>query len=55
LVPKELRTSFVSMMRHRGVPVDEISRLGGHCNSRTTEETYRKELLPVITAGAEIT
>jgi hypothetical protein len=55
LVPKELRTSFISMMSHQGVPVDEISRLGGHCNSRTTEVTYRKELRPVITAGAEIT
>src|SRR5262249_36907077 len=25
-VPKELRTSFVSMMSHRGVPVEEIAR-----------------------------
>jgi integrase len=53
-VPKELRTSFVSMMSHQGVPVEEISRLAGHSNSRTTEVIYRKELRPVISTGAEI-
>ncbi|HEY2687214.1 MAG TPA: hypothetical protein VGJ50_02170 [Streptosporangiaceae bacterium] len=26
-VPKELRTSFVSMMSYQGVPVEEIARL----------------------------
>lgn len=29
-VPKELRTSFVSMMSYHGVPVEEIARLAGH-------------------------
>jgi integrase len=53
-VPKELRTSFVSMMSHQGVPVEEISRLAGHSSSRTTELIYRKELRPVITTGAEV-
>ena len=53
-VPKELRTSFVSMMSHQGVPVEEISRLAGHSSSRTTEVIYRKELRPVITTGAEV-
>ncbi|HEY2859100.1 MAG TPA: tyrosine-type recombinase/integrase [Terracidiphilus sp.] len=33
-VPKELRTSFVSMMRYQGVPVEEIARLAGHASSR---------------------
>jgi site-specific recombinase XerD len=28
-VPKELRTSFVSMMSFQGVPVEEIARLAG--------------------------
>jgi hypothetical protein len=37
-VPKELRTSFVSMMSYQGVPVEEIARL----------------LRPVITTGAEV-
>jgi integrase len=53
-VPKELRTSFVSMMSYQGVPVEEIARLAGHASSRTTEVIYRRELRPVITAGAEV-
>jgi integrase len=53
-VPKELRTSFVSMMSHRGVPVEEIARLAGHSSSRTTEVIYRRELRPVIMTGAEV-
>ena len=53
-VPKELRTSFVSMMSHQGVPVEEISRLAGHSSSRRTEVIYRRELRPVITTGAEV-
>jgi len=52
-VPKELRTSFVSMMSYQGVPVEEIARLAGHSNSRTTEVVYRRELRPVLTTGAE--
>jgi integrase len=40
-VPKELRTSFVSMMSYQGVPVEEIARLAGHASSRTTEVIYR--------------
>ena len=53
-VPKELRTSFVSMMSHQGVPVEEIARLAGHASSRTTEVVYRRELRPVITTGADV-
>ena len=53
-VPKELRTSFVSMMSYQGVPVEEIARLAGQGSSRTTEVVYRPELRPVITTGAEI-
>jgi integrase len=53
-VPKELRTSFVSLMSHNGVPVEEIARLAGHSSSRTTETIYRRELRPVITTGAEV-
>lgn len=53
-VPKELRTSFVSLMSHSGVPVEEIARLAGHSSSRTTETIYRRELRPVITTGAEV-
>jgi integrase len=52
--PRELRTSFVSVMSHRGVSIEEIARLVGHASTRTTEIVYRRELRPVITTGAEI-
>jgi site-specific recombinase XerD len=51
--PRELRTSFVSLMSESGVPVEEIARLAGHSSSRTTEVVYRRELRPVIRTGAE--
>ena len=52
--PRELRTSFVSLLSHRGVAIEEIARLVGHASTRTTEVVYRRELRPVITTGAEI-
>ena len=52
--PRELRTSFVSLMSHQGVSIEEIARLVGHASTRTTEIVYRRELRPVITTGAEI-
>jgi integrase len=52
--PREMRTSFVSLMSHHGVSIEEIARLVGHTNTRTTEIVYRRELRPVITTGAEI-
>jgi len=51
--PRELRHSFVSLMSISGVPVEEIARLAGHSNTRTTEVVYRRELRPVLTTGAE--
>jgi hypothetical protein len=51
--PRELRTSFVSLLSHRGVSIEEIARLVGHASTRTTEIVYRRELRPVTT-GAEI-
>jgi integrase len=51
--PRGLRTTFVSLMSHHGVPVEEIARLAGHASTRTTEVVYRCELRPVIT-GAQI-
>ena len=35
--PRELRHSFVSLMYSSGVPAQEIARLAGHSNTRTTE------------------
>ncbi|HEX5300437.1 MAG TPA: tyrosine-type recombinase/integrase [Streptosporangiaceae bacterium] len=52
--PRELRTTFVSLMSHQGVAIEEIARLAGHASTRTTEIVYRSELRPVITTGAEI-
>ena len=52
--PRELRTSFVSLLSHRGVSIEEIARLVGHTSTRTTEIVYRRELRPIITTGAEI-
>jgi integrase len=52
--PRELRTSFVSLLSHQGVSIEEIARLVGHTNTRTTEIVYRRELRPIITTGAEI-
>ena len=52
--PRELRTTFVSLMSHQGVAIEEIARLVGHATTRTTEIVYRRELRPVITTGAEI-
>jgi hypothetical protein len=43
----------VSLMSSSGVPVEEIARLAGHSNTRTTEVVYRRELRPVLTTGAE--
>jgi len=52
--PRELRTTFVSLMSHHGVSTGEIARLAGHASTRTTEVVYRRELRPVITTGAQI-
>ena len=52
--PRELRHSFVSVMSQAGMATEEIARLVGHSNSRTTEVVYRHELRPVICSGAEI-
>ncbi len=51
---RELRTSFVRMMSHGGVSIEETARLVGHASTGSTEVFYRRELRPVITTGAEI-
>jgi integrase len=52
--PRELRTSFVSLMSNSGVSTEEIARLVGHSSTRVTETIYRRELRPVISTGAEV-
>ena len=51
--PRELRHTFVSLMSDSGVPVEDIARLAGHANSRTTELVYRHQLRPIMEKGAE--
>ena len=46
--PRELRTSFVSLLSHSGVGIEEIARLAGHASTRTTvapsfQDQRRKE------------
>jgi len=53
-ISRELRTTFVSLMSHRGVSIEEIAWLVGRASTRTTEIVYRRELRPGITTGAEI-
>jgi hypothetical protein len=36
-----------------GLDDEDIARLAGHSNTRTTEVVYRRELRPVLTTGAE--
>src|SRR5262249_14504711 len=53
--PRDLRHTFVSIMSAYGdVPVEEIARLTGHSDIRTTETVYRHELRPGIRTGAAV-
>lgn len=49
---RETRTSFVSILSDRGMPLEEISRLVGHSGTSVTEKVYRKQIRPVIQTGA---
>jgi integrase len=50
--PRELRHSFVSLLSDNGIPLEEISRLVGHSSTAVTELVYRKQIRPVLRAGA---
>lgn len=50
--PRELRHSFVSLLSDNGLPLKEISRLVGHSSTAVTEAVYRKQIRPVLQAGA---
>ncbi len=52
--PRELRTSFVSVMSASGAPIEQIARLVGHTTTATTEEVYRKQIDQAAMAGPEI-
>ncbi|WP_276607701.1 tyrosine-type recombinase/integrase [Microbispora catharanthi] len=51
--PRKMRHSFVSLLSASGVPIENISRLVGHSNTKVTETVYRKQLRPVLLEGAE--
>jgi len=42
------------MSAHGDVSIEEIARLTGHADIRTTETVYRHELRPVIRTGAGV-
>jgi integrase len=44
--PRELRITFVSLMSHHGVSIEEIAHLVGHASTRTTEIVYRRNYGP---------
>jgi len=46
-MPRLLRPSFVSLLSDKGVPIEQIARLGGHTGgSAVTETVYRKATAP---------
>ncbi len=49
--PHELRHSNASLLSAAGVPIEKISDLLGHSETRTTERTYRHELASSISHG----
>ncbi|MEU6038324.1 site-specific integrase [Actinomadura sp. NPDC047616] len=51
--PRELRHTFVSIMSDHGVPIEKISLLVGHKDTKITETVYRHQLRPEIRDGAE--
>jgi integrase len=48
-----MRHSFVSLLPASGVPIENISRLVGHNNTKVTETVHRKQLRPMLLEGAE--
>ncbi len=49
--PHELRHSAASLLSAAGVPIEHISDMLGHSETRTTETIYRHQLAPSISAG----
>lgn len=53
--PRELRHSFVSILRDNGVTIEAIADLVGHRTTIVTQKVCRHQLKPVITKGATTT
>ena len=43
----------MSVLSDAEVPIEDISRLVGHNSTEVTETVYRKQIQPVLLAGAE--
>ena len=50
--PRELRHSFVSILRAHDVRLDDISDLVGHTSTSVTETVHRHEIRPALTDNA---
>ncbi len=50
--PQELRHTFFSLLRGNGMLIEEIADLVGHSSTQTTGTVYRRQLRPVLRAGA---
>ena len=42
----------MSLLSDTGIPLEEISRLVGHSSTAVTKLVYRKQIRPVVQAGA---
>ncbi len=52
--PHEGRHTAVSIMSHRGVPIQDISDTVGHKSTHVTETVYRHVIVPTIRGGATV-
>ncbi len=50
--PRELRHTFVSVLSHSGVDIEEIADTVGHVNSTVTKTVYRQQIADKVTAVA---
>ena len=50
--PRELRHTGISLLSLAGLPIEEVARIAGHSTTVTTQRVYRRELRPVLAAGA---
>ena len=51
--PYELRHSALSLLSDAGVRIEDVSDLAGHTDTRTTMNTYRHPVRPVISHAVE--
>jgi integrase len=52
--PHEQRHTFVSVLSHAGVDIDEIADAAGHINSNVTKTVYRHQLADKLSAAATV-